>query len=39
MTTSMGCRVVFRIDGEEILIPGICHRKEVYPMMEKRHGE
>ncbi len=30
-------RVVFRIDGEEILVLGICHRKEVYPMMEKRH--
>lgn len=30
-------RVVFRIDGEEILILGICHRKVLYPMMEKRH--
>lgn len=30
-------RVVFRIDGEEILVLGICHRKDVYPLMEKRH--
>ncbi len=30
-------RVVFRVNGEEILILGICHRKEVYQMMEKRH--
>ena len=30
-------RVVFRVDGEEILVLGICHRKEVYPIMEKRH--
>jgi mRNA interferase RelE/StbE len=29
-------RVVFRMLDEEILIVGICHRKEVYPMMEKR---
>ncbi len=29
-------RIVFRILDEEILILGICHRKEVYPMMEKR---
>jgi mRNA interferase RelE/StbE len=29
-------RVVFKIDQEEILILGICHRKEVYPLMEKR---
>jgi mRNA interferase RelE/StbE len=30
-------RVVFRIDREQILILGICHRKEIYPLMEKRH--
>lgn len=30
-------RVVFRVDGEGILVLGICHRKDVYPMMEKRH--
>jgi len=29
-------RIVFRVDDEEILILGICHRKEVYPLMEKR---
>jgi len=29
--------VVFRVNGEDILILGICHRKEVYRMMEKRH--
>jgi len=29
-------RVVFRIDNEDVLILGICHRKEVYPLMEKR---
>ena len=29
-------RVVFRVDGEDILVLGICHRKDVYPMMEKR---
>lgn len=29
-------RVVFKIDNEEILILGICHRKEVYPLMERR---
>jgi mRNA interferase RelE/StbE len=32
----VGYRVVFRIDGKAILILGICHRKEVYPMTEKR---
>jgi len=31
------CRVVFRVDGEAILVLGICHRKDVYPLMEKRH--
>ncbi|WP_429884718.1 type II toxin-antitoxin system RelE family toxin [Geoalkalibacter halelectricus] len=30
------CRVVFKIDKEEILILGICHRKEVKSLMEKR---
>jgi mRNA interferase RelE/StbE len=30
-------RVVFRINGEEILILGICHRKKIYQLMEKRH--
>ncbi len=30
-------RVVFRVDGEDILVLGICHRKDVYPLMEKRH--
>jgi mRNA interferase RelE/StbE len=29
-------RVVFRILGDEILILGLCHRKEIYPLMEKR---
>jgi mRNA interferase RelE/StbE len=29
-------RVVFRVDGEEVLVLGICHRKDVYPLMEKR---
>jgi mRNA interferase RelE/StbE len=29
-------RVVFKLEGEEILVLGICHRKEVYPLMEKR---
>jgi mRNA interferase RelE/StbE len=29
-------RIVFRIDGKEILILGICHRKAVYPLMESR---
>jgi len=29
-------RIVFKIDGDEILILGICHRKEVYPLMEGR---
>ena len=30
-------RVVFKTDKKEILILGMCHRKEVYPLMEKRH--
>ncbi|WP_235605426.1 type II toxin-antitoxin system RelE family toxin [Syntrophotalea acetylenica] len=30
------CRIVFKIDGDEILILGICHRKGVYPLMESR---
>lgn len=29
------CRVVFRIQGEDILILGIIHRKEVYKTIEK----
>ena len=29
-------RIVYRVEGNEILILGICHRKEVYPLMEKR---
>jgi mRNA interferase RelE/StbE len=29
-------RVVFRINNDEILVLGICHRKEVYQLMEKR---
>ena len=29
-------RVLFKVTGEEILVFGICHRKEVYPLMEKR---
>lgn len=29
--------VVFKVDGDEILILGICRRKEVCRMMEKRH--
>ncbi|MFI5304455.1 MAG: type II toxin-antitoxin system RelE/ParE family toxin [Nitrospiria bacterium] len=29
-------RVVFKITGQEILILGICHRKEVYQIIEGR---
>ncbi|MBI1821633.1 MAG: type II toxin-antitoxin system RelE/ParE family toxin [Nitrospirae bacterium] len=29
-------RVVFKITGQEILILGICHRKEVYQIAEDR---
>lgn len=29
-------RVVFRVDQDEILIFGICHRKDVYTVIEKR---
>ena len=29
-------RVVFKITGHEILILGICHRKEVYQIAERR---
>ncbi|AJF07677.1 type II toxin-antitoxin system RelE family toxin [Geoalkalibacter subterraneus] len=29
-------RVVFRVDHHQILVLGICHRKEIYPLMEKR---
>ncbi len=32
-------RVVFKITGNEVLILGICHRKEVYPKIEKRHSQ
>lgn len=29
-------RVVFRVVEDEIFVYGICHRKEVYPLVEKR---
>jgi len=29
-------RVVFKVNDNEILILGICHRKEIYPLMETR---
>ncbi|MEA3641659.1 MAG: type II toxin-antitoxin system RelE/ParE family toxin [Lamprobacter sp.] len=29
-------RIVFRINGDEIFVLGICHRKKVYPLMESR---
>lgn len=29
-------RIVFKAVENEILILGLCHRKEVYPLMEKR---
>lgn len=29
-------RIVFRVAENEILILGICHRKEAYSLMEKR---
>jgi len=29
-------RVVFRVAGEEIVVFGICHRKDVYPLAERR---
>ncbi|MFH1985667.1 MAG: type II toxin-antitoxin system RelE/ParE family toxin [Pseudomonadota bacterium] len=29
-------RIVFKVAGDEIHILGICHRKEIYPLMEKR---
>lgn len=32
-------RVVFRVKGEEILILGILHRKEVYEIVEKDRTE
>jgi mRNA interferase RelE/StbE len=31
------CRVVFRVEGEEILALGICHSKDVCPVAEKRN--
>ena len=30
------CRVVFRVQGKDILILGIIHRKEVYQVIEKK---
>ena len=32
-------RIVFRVEDDEIFILGICHRHEVYPLMEKRKKE
>lgn len=29
-------RIVFKVVEKEIYILGICHRKQVYPLMEKR---
>ncbi len=29
-------RIVFKVEVDEILIFGICHRKEVYRLIEKR---
>jgi mRNA interferase RelE/StbE len=29
-------RIVFRVEGNEILVLGICHRREAYLLMEKR---
>jgi len=29
-------RIVFKVVGNEIHILGICHRKQIYPLMEKR---
>ena len=29
-------RIVFKVTDDEILVLGICHRKEVYPLMENR---
>ena len=29
-------RIVFKLKDDEILVLGICHRKEVYPLMERR---
>jgi len=34
--TEMPFSIVYLIDGKEILILGICHRKAVYPLMESR---
>ena len=32
-------RIVFRIVGDEILILGICHRKRIYSLMERRQSK
>ena len=32
-------RIVFRVEDDEIFILGICHRKDVYPLIEKRKEE
>ncbi|MDZ7831858.1 MAG: type II toxin-antitoxin system RelE/ParE family toxin [Desulfobacterales bacterium] len=32
-------RIVFRVADNEILILGICHRKEAYSLMEKRRDQ
>ncbi len=29
-------RIVFRVEKNEVLILGICHRKDAYPLMERR---
>jgi mRNA interferase RelE/StbE len=29
-------RIVFKLEGEDILILGICHRKDAYGRMERR---
>jgi hypothetical protein len=36
MMTGGAIKASFRIDGKEMVILGICHRKEVYPPMESR---
>jgi len=32
-------RIVFRVADNEILILGICHHKEAYPLMEKSRDQ